>query len=304
LENTLDLNKRIGILSTGDMGHSVGRALIKNGHEVITSLRERSSYSRELAEVAGIKNVGNLSSVIQQSHLILSILPPSAAFGLAEKLSVLIRSSQNKPVVVDCNAISPETACSIGKIITSSGSLFIDAGIIGLAPGKEQGDGPRFYVSGPDVTIMMTLDGCGFRVISLGLEIGRASGIKMCYAGLTKGMMTLHTAVLIVAEKLGLSEDLISELSFSQADALSQMEKRVPRLPADSKRWIGEMEQIAETFDHVGVTVKFHEAAAEIFKLLASTPFANETRLTMNLDRGLSESVALYSEHLSKKKTN
>jgi hypothetical protein len=182
--------------------------------------------------------------------------------------------------------------------------LFIDAGIIGLAPGKELDKGPRFYVSGPDVGPMMKLDGCGFRVISLGLEIGRASGIKMCYAGLTKGMMTLHTAILIVAEKLDLSKDLISELSFSQADALSQMEKRVPRLPADSKRWIGEMEQIAETFDHVGVTVKFHEAAAEIFKLLASTPFANETRLTMNLDRGLSESVALYSEHLSKKKTN
>ena len=300
----MNSKQTIGVLFTGDMGHSVGRVLIENGYEVITSLKGRSSHSRKLAKIAGITDVDNLSSVIKQSDLVFSILPPAAALGLAKKVSVLIKASQKKPIFVDCNAVSPETACSIGRIITSSGSLFIDAGIIGLAPGKELGEGPRFYVSGPNVSPMMKLDGCGFRVISLGLEIGRASGIKMCYAGLTKGMMTLHTAILIVAEKLDLSKDLISELSFSQADALSQMEKRVPRLPADSKRWIGEMEQIAETFDHAGVTVKFHEAAAEIFKLLASTPFANETRLTMNLDRGLSESVALYSEHLSKKKTN
>ncbi len=34
--------------------------------------------------------------------------------------------------------------------------------------------------------------------------MGRASGIKMCYAALTKGTFTLHTAVLVAAEAMGL----------------------------------------------------------------------------------------------------
>ena len=186
--------------------------------------------------------------------------------------------------------------------MNKSGASFVDAGIIGLAPGKEANGGPRFYVSGPNVEGMTSLNGCGFKVISLGKEIGRASGIKMCYAALTKGTMTLYTAVLLAAEQLGLLEELLAEFSYSQPQTLINMKKRVPRLPADSKRWIGEMEQIVKTFCDIGVTGKFHIGAAEIFSLLASTPFANETRATMDLNRGLFEAIRVYVKHLSSQK--
>ncbi len=82
------------------------------------------------------------------------------------------------------------------------GAPFIDAGIIGLAPNKSSGT--RFYVSGPDTSAMEALDGKGFKVISLGAEIGKASAMKMAYAGLTKGSWTLWTSVLLTAEQNGL----------------------------------------------------------------------------------------------------
>ena len=134
----------------------------------------------------------------------------------------------------------------------------------------------------------------------VGDEIGRATSVKMCYAGMTKGMTTLLTAVAIAAESLGITEELGAELASSQAAAYDGMKRAAPRLPLDSGRWIGEMEEIAATFASAGVTDKFHQAARDIFLLLDSTPFASETRQTFDATRTLEDSVKVYVEHLAR----
>ncbi len=292
------MGKRIAILATGDMGHAVGRALGEHGHEQITCLAGRSERSRGLAEAGGFRDIVDLEALVGEADMVLSILPPAAAIGLAEEVAQAMRAAASYPVFVDCNAVSPATVRRVAEIVADTGAPVIDAGIIGLAPGK--GGGPRFYVSGPDTAPMQALDYCGFRVIPIGGEIGKASGLKMCYAGLTKGTWTLHTAVLLAAEQMGLSAELRGEFEISQQPTLAIMEARVPRLPADSGRWIGEMEEIAASFRDVGVASGFHEAAAEIFRLLAQTPFAEETRETMDLDRGLEQAIPVYAEVLKR----
>ena len=104
---------------------------------------------------------------------------------------------------------------------------------------------------------MEALDGKGIEVLALGGEIGAASGLKMCYAGLTKGRWTLQTAVLLAAEQLGLSEALKREFEFSQHAEYEIMRTRVPRLPADSNRWIAEWRKISATFASAGGAVRF-----------------------------------------------
>ena len=46
--------KNIGILSPGDMGSAVGKALILNGYSVFTSLDKRSTRTIKLSEDSGI----------------------------------------------------------------------------------------------------------------------------------------------------------------------------------------------------------------------------------------------------------
>ena len=152
--------------------------------------------------------------------------------------------------------------------------------------------------TGPMESLGEPLDGKGFQVVGLGSDPGRASALKMCYAGLTKGTWTLHTAVLLAAEVQGLTAVLRAEFEHSQGQALAQMEARVPRLPADSRRWIGEMEEIAKTFADAGVTPGFHEGAAAVFRLLAQTPFAAETLETMDKSRTMEETVREAAKHL------
>jgi len=155
-------------------------------------------------------------------------------------------------------------------------------------------------VSGPDVGALSDLDGQGIQVRPVGAEIGQASALKMTYAALTKGTWTLHTALLMTAARTGVLPDLLAEFDYSQKTALAAMRSTIPRLPADSGRWVGEMEEIARTFAEAGVTSGFHDGAAEIFRVLSRTPFANETRQTMDTTRTLEDALAVYVDHLDR----
>ena len=287
----------IAVMSPGDMGHAVGRTLRETDFRVVTALDGRSERSRHLAERGGLEDVGTLAKLIAEADLVLSIMPPDAAPAFATAAADAMGTTGATPVFADCNAIAPATTQKIGAIVGAAGAAFVDGGIIGAAPGK--GTPPRLYVSGPDAELLLPLGGPELNVVSLGSEIGRASALKMCYAALTKGSMTLDTAVLLAGTQLGVYDELKAELSGSQPAALKRMENRVPWLAADAERWTGEMEEIAATFGAAGLPENFHLAAAEIFRLLAATPLADETRESADRGRTLDDALRLFAEALS-----
>lgn len=287
----------VAILSPGDMGHAVGRALGEHGLDVITCLKGRSERTRRLAKQGNIRVVPTLEEMVSQADLVLSILVPAEAIKTADLVADALKAVGSNTYFADCNAVSPQTTETINEIIIAAGGRFVDGSIIGGPPGR--GAPPRFYVSGPDADVMIQLDGMGIVVLPIGDVIGRASGIKMCYAALTKGTATLQVALLAAAEALGLSQELHDELASSQPDALASMEGWIPHLPANAHRWIGEMEEIASTFAHVGVTPDFHRGAAEMYRLLASTRFAQETPETIDSSRTLQQIIGEVARHLT-----
>ena len=293
--------KTIAVVAMGDMGHAVARVLKEHRFDIITCLTERSDTSRQMAERAGARDVKDLSALVLEADIFLSILPPVAAIDLARNAAVAMKSVGTTLTYVDCNAVSPGTVREIASVIDAAGAPFIDAGIIGNAPGKAT---PRFYVSGPDTAAMERLDGCGFMVKLCGSMPGEASAVKMCYAALTKGTFTLHTALLMAAKSLGVYQTVLEEFQYSQSSTLSKMENYVPFIPADAGRWIGEMEEIAATFRAAGVTGDFHDGAASILRVLAETPFADETRETTDRSRTLDVALSEYVKYLSAGQTN
>ena len=281
--------KRVAILSPGDMGHAVGRSLREGGLEVITFLEGRSERTRGLADAAGIVDMPDLESVVDEADLVLSIMVPAEAVALARDVGQAIRTMGVDVYYADCNAISPQTTMQIEEIIAGDGGRYIDGGIIGGPP--RGGYRPRFYVSGENAPVMSELDGMGIIVKQMGDEVGRASGIKMCYAGMTKGTSALHVAVLSLAESLGLTEELAAELASSQSAAFEAMESGIARLPARAGRWIGEMEEIAATYESQGLPPGFHQGAASIYRLLSRTPYADERAETVDDSRSTAETI-------------
>ena len=284
----------VAILSPGDMGHAVGRALSAHGLRIVTCLEGRSERTRGLSEAAGFVNLPSLKSLVSEADLILSIMPPSAAVAAARSVAAAIGATGSKPYYADCNAVSPATARAIEALFSDCGASFVDAGIIGPPPGK--GAQPtRFYVSGPQAEVIDAIDGAGISVRQMGPEIGRASAIKMCYAAVTKGSWTLFTAALTTAEVMGLTDLYLAELESSRPHVAAEMRRMVPRLPVDAGRWIGEMEEIAATLGDAGLPREFHEGAANLFRLLENTPIAAETRETIDPTRTLEDVLAIYA---------
>ena len=284
----------VAIMSPGDMGHAVGQVLSESGIDVITCTDGRSQRTKNLAEMAGLRQVATLEDMVIQADLVLSIMVPSKAMSFVREISPHFESSKTPTYLADCKAVSPQSALAMAEVINQAGGKFIDGGIIGTAPTK--GDTPRFYVSGPDASLVMELDGRGIIVKAIGNKVGQASGIKMCYAALTKGTNTLHVALLTAASRMGLTDDLRKEFEFSQKSHLAAMEKGISRLPANAHRWIGEMEEIAATFENLGVTPNFHKGAAEIYKMLNSTPFAKESPETIDKDRTTWDTIEAVSK--------
>ena len=286
----------VAILSPGDMGSGVGYALGQNDFDVITYLRGRSNRTRELAAQAHFRDIPTLGLLVEQADVILSILVPDQAVSVANDVASAMKLTGKHAVYADCNAVSPQTTRRIEAIITDAGGQYVDGGIIGGSPTR--GVPPRFYVSGEHADVVTELDGKGITVKPLGTEIGRASGIKMCYAALTKGTATLQTALLTAAESMNLTDELVAEFEFSQPAALKQMSTGISRIPPNAHRWIGEMEEIAATFDDLGITPFFHKGAAEMYRLLSRTPYAGESPESVDRDRPTSDTIRAVVDQL------
>jgi len=282
----------IAILSPGDMGHALGRMLQRAGLDTMTYLAGRSQRTHDLAAQAGIRDLPSLEQLVVEADLILSILVPAHAVANAERVAMAIRSTGTHPAYADCNAIAPATMHQIDAIISDAGGACIDAGIIGGPP--REGYAPRIYASGPYEQVLAELDGRGVEVRTLGGGTGRASGLKMCYAALTKGTAALHAALLTADERLGLSAALQAEMEESQPDARRAMQSLVG-VPAKASRWFGEMEEIAATIASVGVTDRLHLGAADGFRMIAESPVGHERPETLDHRRTLAELIEILA---------
>ena len=267
------MSDTIGILSPGDMGHTVGDVLRQNGARVITCLEGRSARTRALAEKAGIIDVPTYRQLVTESDLVLSIMVPAQAMSAAAAVADALRRTDTQLIYADCNAIAPQTVRTLGEVLTSAGGTFVDASIIGPPP--RTAGATRFYASGLELETFLTLNRYGLDVRPLGDEIGLASAMKMCYASLTKGLTALCTELLTAAEVLGVSDALTAEFRLSQSALFERMEKGLPSMPPKAKRWIGEMEEISATFEHVGLTPKILTGAADMYRLVGETHLAN-----------------------------
>jgi 3-hydroxyisobutyrate dehydrogenase-like beta-hydroxyacid dehydrogenase len=280
------------------MGHTVGQVLGSHGLRVITCLQGRSERTRSLASRANVVDVPTYQLLVSEADMILSILVPAQAEEAARLVAQAISETKTDLTYADCNAVSPQTARHLNIIITEAGGHFVDASIIGPPPRKV--GTTRFYASGLNVSIFEELTMFGLDVIALGEQVGQASAIKMCYAALTKGLVALCTELLTSSEVLGVSQALKAEFQLSQSMLLGLMEQRLPRMPMKSRRWVGEMEEIAKTFEYVGLTPKILAGAADMYRFVGDTDLAERTPEDPDPLPTLSQMLPVLANYLQK----
>jgi 3-hydroxyisobutyrate dehydrogenase-like beta-hydroxyacid dehydrogenase len=260
------MNPTVAIIAQGAMGSAVGKCLVERGLPVMTSLAGRSEASAQRARAAGMTAASDED--VARADFFLSIVPPADALSMAEKMAALIARSNRKPIYVDCNAVNPPTKNKIARVIIDTGSPFIDVGIIG-APPQAGYEGPAFYASGQDATRFAPLGGFGLDVRVIEGPIGAASALKMSYAGITKGLTALASAMLLAATREGAAGALQSELARSQPALLAWFKRAVPNMFPKAYRFVGEMEEIADFVGADAAAREMFEAYAKLYARLA-----------------------------------
>jgi len=276
----------VAIIAPGAMGAAVGRRLADHGLKVLTSLSGRSAETAERARAAGM--IAATDDEIGSCDFILSILPPGDALSLAERFVPALAASNAKPVYVDCNAVNPNTVERVAAAIAPTGCGFVDVGIIGPPPkpsssnppphageGREgagaaaTGTGTRFYASGPAAQRFATLRDYGLDIRVLDGPMSAASGLKMSYAGITKGTQAIGAAMMLAAQRSGTADDLFAELQLSQKEMLAWFKRQLATMPPKAYRWVAEMQEIAGFVGDDPAAHDLYQGAAEFFERFA-----------------------------------
>ena len=256
---------RIGILSIGEMGYHWATALRDHGVEVLTCLKGRSEVTRKRARNAGVKEVSTLTELVADSDLIVSLVVPSAAKRVAAKVAQGLSKSQRKGLLyLEANAISPMTTQAIGQMLETA--VFIDGCIIGSAGKLTQG--AVVYVSGPEAERIKGLEKFGLSVSIVGPSVGQASAFKIIYAGLTKGLQSLFTELLLGAKRLGVLDEILARYDESFPGLAEKVGHSIAALPVHAARRAEEMAELAETFRHYGLKPSMAPAAEKILRAI------------------------------------
>ena len=257
----------IAVIAPGEMGAAIGQRLRERGARVITSLAGRSAASAERAKRAGLTAAGS-DDEIAAADIILSVVPPKDAAGLAERLKPAIARTTRKPIYVDCNAVAPQTAVAIGEILAGSGCAYVDGGIVG-APPTPTTPGARLYVSGERARDVVRLTSYGLDTRLLEGAIGAASALKMSYAGITKGFTAVSALMMLGATRAGCADALHAELVESQAPLLGWLSRQMPKMPPKAYRWVAEMEEIGAFLDGIPGGRDSYDAIARLYEHVA-----------------------------------
>ncbi|MFT5435030.1 MAG: 3-hydroxyisobutyrate dehydrogenase-like beta-hydroxyacid dehydrogenase [Myxococcota bacterium] len=244
---------KTGFLHPGEMGATI--AATYNGTRLWVS-DGRSPSSHQRAEAAGMIDVGTLGRLVKEADTIVSVCPPDSALEVAREVA----EAGFDGLYVDANAIAPTTCERIGELF----DRFVDGCIIGLPP--HQPGTTRMYLVGDEAdSIASHWNDSNLNVVTFEGGVGAASALKMCYAGWSKHNHALMLAIRAAAEAHGVTDELKAEWAMSRPDNERIALDAAARSSPKAWRFVGEMREIAATFEAVGLPAGFHSGAAELF---------------------------------------
>ena len=259
------MNEKVFLLHPGEMGTSIGSALISNKKEVIWASQNRSRETKKRASKNQFVDKGTLEKAVSYSDHLIAVCPPAAA----TEIALLIKEAGFRGIYVEAYAISPKTALKIQKLI---GTKFVDGGIIG--PPAWRNGYTRLYLSGKHSKEVASWFK-GTLVDARSIQ-NSASALKMGYAAYTKGSSALILSIRALAKKYGVEDALMEEWQMSQPGLKERSEFSAKATAKKAWRFEGEMVEIAKTFLDANLPGGFHEAAAEIYERMSDLKDSNE----------------------------
>jgi 3-hydroxyisobutyrate dehydrogenase-like beta-hydroxyacid dehydrogenase len=258
----------------------------------VSSEAQRVPHSRQQErgiklQTVGIMSPGDMGSAVGQ---VLAKQGLTVIAALGDRTGA-------KPLYADCNSIALQSARKISEIMKAVGAPFAEASIIGAPPRVP--NKTRFYASGPHAQDFAQLNQFGLNVRNLGPEEDKAKAIKICYATVTKGAQALCTESFVSAKRLGVFDVLMTEFETSQKGLLKFARDGLQLMPPKAHRWVGEMNELAATYQGLGLTPRILAGAADMYRDVSRTTLGHESPENQRkLDRSFDAFIATLERDL------
>ncbi|KAJ6783017.1 hypothetical protein PWT90_09196 [Aphanocladium album] len=277
----------VGILSIGDMGLGIAKLLHANGFEVATNCQGRSQDTIDRAQEALVTLHSTDAELVNNCDVILSVAPPRDAAEIAKRVADALaspspggRRASTPLYFADMNAVAPSSARENASLFDSVQSLvhFVDGCIIGGPPSlKANGTDwsvPVLYMSGPQK--LQDAAGWGakltevLRMRHISDDIGAASGLKMCFASMSKGYTAIAIQAFTSAKSMGVLGELQDVLAEMVPERAAQTERGLVSMAPKAYRWVREMEEISKTHvEEGGFGPELFLGAANVYRSVA-----------------------------------
>ncbi|KJR85797.1 uncharacterized protein SPSK_09501 [Sporothrix schenckii 1099-18] len=123
--------------------------------------------------------------------------------------------------------------------------------------------------------------------------IGSASGLKMCFAAMSKGYSAIAIQAFTTAHKLGVLEDLQWAMGSLVPGRVKQTEGALTGMAPKAYRWVREMEEISDTFaEEAGFAPDLFRGAAGVFKAVAEDTVLGQEKIGQRKRGRTAEDVA------------
>lgn len=186
---------------------------------------------------------------------------------MAWAIAEVAAGSQAKPLYLDLNAVSPNTVRALAQPLQQVGLEVVDGAVFGGA--NEVGRRTFIALAGPAAERASALLHPALWLKVVGQALGDASGIKMLYTGLTKGISSLAVELLAAAAKLQ-AESLVLDLWGERFPDLSGfLAEGLPGLPARAGRRAQEMAELEAWLTSMGLSAAMARGAKETLTQLA-----------------------------------
>lgn len=251
----------LGVLHPGTMGAALAASAVRSGTRVVWASHERSRATAIRAQAAGADDVGSMDALCADSDIVMSICPPASA----EAVAAEVAAAKFVGTYVDANAISPGRMAAINDLLSANGSSVVDGAVFGPPPWKTGTS--RIYLAGEAAAQVAALFSQGpVQPIVLDGSIGSASALKMAYSASQKGLTALTALCIAMADRYGVEDLLATEWDRSEPGVTATARRRIAVAVPKAWRWIGEMQEVADTALSAGLPDGFHRAAAEVYE--------------------------------------
>jgi hypothetical protein len=135
-------------------------------------------------------------------------------------------------------------------LVSAAGLPCVDGGFVGSD--RMLGDGTTLYLSGPDARLVASSLASALRVRVLGEEVGMASGLKLAFAGLNKGLTALFLELACLAGQANLADPLLAAWRDFYPETIAVLERVLPSYPRHARRRVQELAELERWLRELG----------------------------------------------------